>query len=137
MEEQFHGFPSADPPSGGATFANCTAAQLADERYPCTNYVYAPMLQNIISSVVGSTRANAGNGRVAVADTLVSEGLVQFSFANNTSDERSLIFVPSRQALRDLSSNVVGPDGFLKPSSARLTDPIPAQSVHLANMVFR
>ena len=122
VQEQFHGLLSADPPSGATTFANCSAAELADETYSCTNYVYAPMLENIISGIVANTRANAYHGAPRLADSFVSEALVQFTFDNVTSDDLSLAFIPNRQALRSLSSKVLTEDGFKKSTVHNQTD---------------
>lgn len=134
MQEQFHGLLSADPPSGDRTFANCSAAELAAQKYSCTNYVYGPMLENIISSVVANTRANAANGTLRLADTVVSEALLQFTFDNQTSDELSLGFVPNRQALRTLSSHVLTENGFI-PSTAR-NQPDSTSDDHLLIYLF-
>lgn len=74
VQEQFHGLLSADPPSGRGTIANCSAADLLDENYACANYVYAPMLENIISSVVSSARENAFHGKPRSANSFESFG---------------------------------------------------------------
>lgn len=124
VQEQYHDLLSANPPRGSA-FENCTANELADEKYSCTRYVYGPMLQNIISSVVASGRANAASadhGRSTLADTLVSEALLQFSFLNSTSDQPGLLFVPNRQALRSLSFHVLTDDGLLPFTACHLTN---------------
>lgn len=118
VQEQFHGLLSADPPSGNGTFDNCSAAELAEGKYSCTNYVYGPMLENIVSGIVANTRANSVPGKPALGDVVVSEALVQFTFDNGTSDDDSLAFVPNRQALRNLSSDVLTQSGF-RPSTAR------------------
>ena len=118
VQEQFHDLLSADPPSGGGTFDNCTAAELAEAKYSCTNYVYGPMLENIISGIVANTRANSVLGNPVLGDVVVSEALVQFTFDNGTSDDESLAFVPNRQTLRNLSKHVLTQSGF-KPSTAR------------------
>lgn len=118
VQEQFHGLASVNPPSGSGTFANCTAAELADENYSCTSYVYRPMLENIVSGIVANTRANAFHGNADLGDIVASEALVQFTFDNGTSDDLSLAFVPNRQALRELSSRVLNVEGF-RPSTAR------------------
>lgn len=122
VQEEFLGLRSADPPSGVGTFANCSAAELADEQYSCTNYVYGPMLQNIISGIVANTRANAFHGAPRLGDIVVSEALVQFTFDNGTSDDQSLAFVPSRQALRKLSNRVLNEEGFKKSTARNQTD---------------
>lgn len=129
VQEQFHSLLSAERPSGNTTLANCSATDLADERYSCTNYVYAPMLENIISSITAATRENAFQTKPSPANTLVSEAKIQFAFDNTTSDEKSLIFVPNRQALSSLSAHVINNDDELFANTAC------TEYVQLANSV--
>lgn len=98
--EQFQVLLSADSPSGNTTFANCTSADLGRGNFSCTSYRYAPMLESIVSSIIASNRENS------TTNILASEQNVHFSFDNSSFSQPSLLFIPNRQVMRNLSSLV-------------------------------
>ena len=98
--EEFQILLSANSPSGDATFANCTSADLERGNSSCTSYRYSPMLENIVSEILIAIRGNS------TGNSLVSEESVSFELGNSSFSQPGAVLIPNRQVMRSLSSLV-------------------------------
>ena len=112
MQEQFQALLSADSPAGDATLAGCTSADLENKTFSCTDFVYAPILENILSNVIASDRAST------LPSVIANEANLRFIFDNGSFDQQNLLFLPNRLAINSFSSIVSDEDGF-KPETVR------------------
>lgn len=137
LQEQFHGLLGPDPPSGRGALANCSVADLADEEYTCTNYVYGPMMESIIFRVIASTRGNAFDEKPRLlGSTLVFEAMVHFTFENMTAVDADVILILNRQALRFLSTHTMN-EYELIPSTARILPNLKsARNISASRLMF-
>lgn len=101
--QAFGSFGASSPPSGDTVLPGCSHTELLARNYSCTSAVYGPSLDNWVTHLMSSTaQAQQDYGAVLVGTT--QEGSVEATI--NVTKTAELIWVPSRQALRALSSDL-------------------------------
>lgn len=96
----FNGTDSAYGPWGNETFPSCTAEQLDNFNFSCTAASYGASLDAYAKSV-DATIKQAETSYGDTLPVLTQEGIVQYSL--NASDVGDILWVPSRQVIRELS----------------------------------
>lgn len=96
----FNGTDSAYGPWGNQTFSSCSAEQLDDADFSCTEASYGASLDAYAQSV-DATIKQAATSYGDSLPVLTQEGIVQYSL--NGSDVGDILWVPNRQVIRELS----------------------------------
>lgn len=99
-EVVFNGTDSSYGPWGNDTFPSCTTKQLDDFDFSCTADSYAASLDAYAKSV-DATIKQAETSYGDSLPVLTQEGIIQYSL--NASDQGGILWVPSRQVIRELS----------------------------------
>ena len=99
----FGSLAASGSPRGDTVFPGCNDTQLLTRNYSCTSEVYGPSMDNWLSQALSSTaQADQDNGTLLLG--ISQEGAVEFTV--NISTNRNLFWVPNRQVLRSLSSDL-------------------------------
>ena len=97
---------ASSPPRGDTVLPGCTDAQLLNRDYTCTSEVYGPSLDTFVASAASSIQQGMLPWGYPSIKAASLEGLVTFQ-ANISANGAELVWVPLRQALRDLSLDVI------------------------------
>lgn len=101
----FNGTNAEFPPGGVDTIPGCSADRLYAGEYSCTRAIYGPSL-DAYADGTESTRIQFEQEYGAFLYTQSQEGSVQFAI-NVSKVENDVVWSPNRQALRDLSYDVI------------------------------
>ena len=108
-QQRFDGLASAQPPQGESVFAgSCSNAQLSAGNYSCTSAIYGPSLDEWAATALSSTTQFTQPYGTAILGTS-QESAVQFAL--NASSDLAIIWVASRQVLRELSRDYLSAIG--------------------------
>ncbi|KAG7009615.1 hypothetical protein G7Y79_00002g007300 [Physcia stellaris] len=92
---------------GPRAFPNCTVEDIMDRRYSCTSLNYASSLDSWDDSVIASDRQEISLNSELQTPGISPEGDVFFTFnisaRSNFSSSFDVVWVPNRQALREVS----------------------------------
>lgn len=101
----FGAFAASSPPRGDIVLPGCTDTQLSARNYTGTSAVYGPSLDHWVTQLM-STAAQARQDYGIILPGTTQEGSVETTI-NITSTNSDIIWVPSRQTLRDLSYDLM------------------------------
>ena len=102
--QAFNSFAASSAPQGDTVIAGCNSTQLAARDYNCTSEIYGPSMDNWLTQALSTTaQAQTEFGSLILGTT--QEGLVEFTV--NATNSVEVIWVPSRQVLRSLSSDLM------------------------------
>ena len=101
--QRFDSYKASDPPSANA-IPGCNATLISGRNYTCTSIIYGSSMDNWATQLeAGLAQYYGTNGGLAYATS--PEGAV--SFTANISVSNELVWIPTRQVLRDLSADLV------------------------------
>ncbi|KAL9064466.1 MAG: hypothetical protein Q9157_007824 [Trypethelium eluteriae] len=102
-QQQYQAISSDKPPSGDEVFlGSCGSADLSASQYSCTASAYGPSLDSIAAFVDSSWQEALASGVIEIP--LIQEDAVTFQF--NVSARSDIIWTPSRQVLRNISTDL-------------------------------
>ncbi|KAG6988936.1 hypothetical protein G7Y79_00067g095510 [Physcia stellaris] len=90
---------------GGFVFPNCYTVDIEDRRYSCNADAYAASLDTWVDAAVASGSQIVDSNNNTMYDGISPEGRVFFTF-NVTNNITQVAWVPNRQVLRELSSDL-------------------------------
>jgi hypothetical protein len=99
----FGGLGSSEPPRDKAVAAGCSTAELKAGNYSCTANLYAASLDELVAAAILTDEQYLGHHALLLPPVSQEDNLTFSVNISHSSESSTIIWAPSRQALRDFS----------------------------------